>query len=231
MTHDPINNPSHYAEGRQFEPIDVIEDWKLNYRMGNVLKYVSRAGRKQDAIEDLKKAVWYLQREIEVLEGARPESQYVPNYDEVYEYFVNNVPYDATDSVDLWDPALGPTEPVGDYELALQEIDRYLDAPLGSPERERLEDATDFAAYYEAKHHPISPPEPMGDYQGPLYAPHPQIKETAHVDYTGQAEWDDSGKDESQLGDDDIVRIFERRGLIIGVKKGGGSVILGENNA
>ena len=51
MTHDPINNPSHYAEGRQFEPIDVIEDWKLNYRMGNVLKYVSRAGRKQDAIE------------------------------------------------------------------------------------------------------------------------------------------------------------------------------------
>jgi len=127
-----------------------------------------------------------------------------------------------------------PIRPIrneADYELALQEIDRHLDAPLGSPERERLEDATDFVAYYEAKHHPISPPEPMGDYQGPLYAPHPGIAvRAAAVDYTGQAEWDDGSKDEEQFGDDDIVRIFERRGLIIGVKKGGGSVILGENN-
>ena len=184
MTHDPINNPSHYAEGRKFEPIEVIEDWKLNYRMGNVLKYVSRAGRKQDAIEDLKKAVWYLQREIEVLEGARPESQYTPNYDEVYEFFMSNVPYDATDSVDLWDPVLGPIDP-----------------------------------------------QPS-DYQGPLYAPHPDLNlpvRAAAADFVGQAEWD-HGKDEDAFeNDDDIIRIFERRGLVIGVKKGGGSVILGES--
>lgn len=61
---DPINNPSHYTRGG-VETIDAIEAWQLNYRLGNVVKYVSRAGHKGDAIEDLEKAAWYLAREIE----------------------------------------------------------------------------------------------------------------------------------------------------------------------
>ena len=61
---DKINKPSHYVDGRKYEPIDVIEDWKLNYHLGNALKYISRAGRKDDLIQDLQKAVWYLTREI-----------------------------------------------------------------------------------------------------------------------------------------------------------------------
>ena len=64
MTHDPVNRPSHYAEGRKYEPIAVIEDWSLGYHLGNALKYISRAGRKQNTIEDLRKAVWYVNREI-----------------------------------------------------------------------------------------------------------------------------------------------------------------------
>ena len=59
-----INHPDHYAEGRQYETIDVIEDWELNFHLGNALKYISRAGRKGDYLKDLKKAVWYLEREI-----------------------------------------------------------------------------------------------------------------------------------------------------------------------
>ncbi len=81
MTHDPINRPSHYAEGRAHEPIDVIEDWQLSYRLGNVVKYVSRAGRKNCALEDLKKAKWYLQREIEALEASK--SPYSVTYEDV----------------------------------------------------------------------------------------------------------------------------------------------------
>ena len=81
MSHDPVNNPSHYAEGRKYEPINVIEDWDLNYRLGNAVKYISRAGRKLDAKEDLRKAVWYLQREIESLEGSR--SPYSVTYKDV----------------------------------------------------------------------------------------------------------------------------------------------------
>jgi hypothetical protein len=82
---DAINHPQHYADGRKFEPIDVIEDWKLNFHLGNALKYISRAGRKQDVVEDLKKAAWYIQREISRCEEGIPMTQWPLNYDQVLE--------------------------------------------------------------------------------------------------------------------------------------------------
>lgn len=62
---DIINSPSHYTDGG-IETIDFIEAKKLNYHLGNVVKYVSRAGKKDPAkkLEDLEKARWYLEREI-----------------------------------------------------------------------------------------------------------------------------------------------------------------------
>ena len=45
-----VNHPSHYAEGRKYEPIDVIEDWELGFNLGNTVKYISRAGRKDDIV-------------------------------------------------------------------------------------------------------------------------------------------------------------------------------------
>ena len=62
-----IDHPSHYNQGK-YEAIDVIEDWKLNFNLGNTVKYISRAGHKDDIIQDLKKSLWYLNREIERLE-------------------------------------------------------------------------------------------------------------------------------------------------------------------
>lgn len=64
---DVINSPSHYTEGRAIEPASAILDWHLSWCLGNVVKYVSRAGRKDDAVEDLRKAAWYLDREIKRL--------------------------------------------------------------------------------------------------------------------------------------------------------------------
>ena len=64
---DPVHNPSHYKSGG-IEAIDVIEAFELNFRLANVIKYVLRAGRKGDALEDLEKAAWYLDREIDKLE-------------------------------------------------------------------------------------------------------------------------------------------------------------------
>ena len=63
---DNVNHPSHYTDGK-IEVIDFIEDKKLNYHLGNAVKYISRAGKKDPDkyIEDLQKAVWYLQREID----------------------------------------------------------------------------------------------------------------------------------------------------------------------
>ncbi len=67
---DVINRPKHYANSK-IEVIDYIEDKALGYCLGNVIKYVSRAGKKDQAteVEDLKKAKWYLERRIQELTG------------------------------------------------------------------------------------------------------------------------------------------------------------------
>ncbi len=65
--HDVVNHPSHYTRGN-IEVIDFIEDQQLPYHLGNVVKYVARAGYKGDIVEDLKKAQWYLNRYIRTLE-------------------------------------------------------------------------------------------------------------------------------------------------------------------
>jgi len=66
MTKKSIDHPDHYNSG-QYEAIDVIEDWKLNFHLGNALKYICRAGKKDPnkTTEDLEKALWYIKREIE----------------------------------------------------------------------------------------------------------------------------------------------------------------------
>lgn len=61
-----VDHPDHYGgESDPFEAIKVIEAWGLNFNLGNVLKYIARAGRKGDRGEDLAKALWYLKREVE----------------------------------------------------------------------------------------------------------------------------------------------------------------------
>jgi hypothetical protein len=64
-----INNPSHYGgKDNPYEAIKVIEAWNLGFHLGNTIKYISRAGKKDDLIQDLKKARWYLDRQIQELE-------------------------------------------------------------------------------------------------------------------------------------------------------------------
>jgi hypothetical protein len=67
-SHDPVNSPNHYTAGG-VETIDFIEAKKLNFHLGNVVKYVSRAGMKGQYVQDLEKAAWYLAREIERAKG------------------------------------------------------------------------------------------------------------------------------------------------------------------
>lgn len=67
---DPVNHPSHYTDGK-IEVIDFILDKKLNFTRGNAVKYISRAGKKnpETEIEDLQKAAWYINKEIQRLQG------------------------------------------------------------------------------------------------------------------------------------------------------------------
>ena len=60
---DPVNNPTHYTIGG-IETIDFIEAKKLGYNLGNVVKYITRADHKSNKLQDLRKAQWYLEREI-----------------------------------------------------------------------------------------------------------------------------------------------------------------------
>ena len=67
---DVVKHPAHYCYGK-YEPKDVIRDWGLNFNLGSTVKYIARAGRKDDIIQDLKKAKQFLEFEIEALEEER----------------------------------------------------------------------------------------------------------------------------------------------------------------
>jgi hypothetical protein len=65
---DKVNNPIHYGgEQNPYEAIKIIEAHELDFHLGNAIKYILRAGKKDDIKQDLSKAVWYLQRKIDRL--------------------------------------------------------------------------------------------------------------------------------------------------------------------
>jgi len=66
---DAVNHPSHYGGDTTYEAIKVIDAWGLGFALGNTVKYISRAGKKDmgRTVEDLEKARWYLDHEIERL--------------------------------------------------------------------------------------------------------------------------------------------------------------------
>ena len=82
MINDKVNHPSYYNNGK-VEVIDAIEAWGLNFHRGNAVKYIARAGKKNIAneVEDLEKAVWYINREIERLKNESCE-EFLKNFED-----------------------------------------------------------------------------------------------------------------------------------------------------
>lgn len=73
-TAEAVNHPAHYGGAdNPYEAIKVIEAWGLGFCLGNTVKYISRAGKKDDVLQDLKKARWYLDREITNRQQPTPE--------------------------------------------------------------------------------------------------------------------------------------------------------------
>lgn len=81
---EKVNHPAHYGGAENpYEAIKVIRAWKLGFSLGNAVKYICRAGKKgqpggvpvfvEDTLEDLKKARWYIQEEIDFWESKYPE--------------------------------------------------------------------------------------------------------------------------------------------------------------
>ena len=75
MENKNVNHPTHYSYCI-YECIDVIEALDLNFNLGNALKYIWRCGYKDDEVQELEKAVWYLNREIERIKIDRVTSNY-----------------------------------------------------------------------------------------------------------------------------------------------------------
>jgi len=74
-TKELVNHPKHYGgKDNPYEAIKVIEAWDLGFCLGNTVKYISRAGKKDETIQELEKALWYLKREIKNLKDGKKES-------------------------------------------------------------------------------------------------------------------------------------------------------------
>jgi hypothetical protein len=73
MASETVDHPAHYGGAdNPYEAIKVIEAWELGFCLGNAVKYISRAGKKGDVLEDLRKARWYLDREIAKAGASQP---------------------------------------------------------------------------------------------------------------------------------------------------------------
>lgn len=68
-----VNHPKHYLKKTGYEVINVIHAWKLGFALGNAIKYIARAGKKdpEKLIEDLEKAIWYINWKIMILKGEK----------------------------------------------------------------------------------------------------------------------------------------------------------------
>ena len=77
----------HYENGKGYDVIDFAADYGLNFNRGNVLKYITRAGRKDDEVKDLEKAMDYLQREIAIVRAKRDaETEKIKNSEVIVKY-------------------------------------------------------------------------------------------------------------------------------------------------
>ena len=204
-------NPNHYRGDRQFEPIAVIEDWGLNYRLGNAVKYISRNGRKpgEDRVEGLRKAIWYLEREIEALKP----SQYSVTYQDVLEDFAACAAEGNEPILEYgnWGAAQEvPFEWTGQDELSFNLNLDGSDGPVGSGGTDTIFSVNDF--WMETPDYVTGWDRSLGPVEVPL--------KREEVDAIL------AKKDLDQFDDDEIVSTVERRGMIIGFKKDGSSCVL-----
>ena len=72
INQEEINHPKHYNVGK-IEVIDIIEDWKLGFHLGNAIKYILRAKYKGSQKKDLQKAIWYIERYLRNCEKENKE--------------------------------------------------------------------------------------------------------------------------------------------------------------
>lgn len=94
-----INNPAHYTRGK-YELTPVIEDWGLGWHLGNAIKYIMRAEHKGKTEEDLRKAIWYIERFMQYKQGEKTENKKV--YDPINPAYYKWGKYEVVDVIKDW---------------------------------------------------------------------------------------------------------------------------------
>lgn len=241
-------NPAHYRGDRKHEPIEVIEDWGLNYRLGNAVKYIARNGRKpgEDPTEGLKKAIWYLEREIKALTEPSPyEPANGVQYEDVLQYYGQTQDEKEAWPQEEWDSAFNddtvfgndtfttfgaaeevPFEATNEDWLDFWEDDTFdLHITSGNVFLER-KDGPVGSGGVDILSVPERPVRPEWDSDDsfmwdPTLGPVEPLTEAEIKSLQ-------SKKDLKQFEDDEIISTVHRRGLIIGVKKDGSTCLLNE---
>lgn len=102
-------NPEHYNRLNS-QPKDVIRAWGLNFNLGSAVKYISRAGHKDDIVQDLKKAQEFIQFEIDAIEGARAERKDKPKHEDFLDALLNGLFMGSVGHIELIGKRNGKTD-------------------------------------------------------------------------------------------------------------------------
>ena len=220
--HDNVNKPSHYTEGRAFEVIEVLEDWcgrapdpVLGGLQWNSLKYQGRLWDKVNPLEDAKKSRWYLNRLIDKLE-AKQAVPFAVTYEDVLEevtaaaaagqqllseYGISDV---DDQSLDYW-------ENDSSHVICQQVSDSYAD---DSEDLKNLERWAEGAAEWDFESDSLWDPS-----LGPAELSQKEINMILR------------NRDVSDSNPDEIVKVIEKRGFLLGVKANGNTCVLNDRGS
>lgn len=103
MNKEMVNHPDHYQSGDGWEVIDFIEAYRLNFQLGNAVKYILRCNSKNNKEEDLQKAIWYLRSEIALEKAFSVWHRRLPIYPQMLDREYHKVLKPAISSFDISD--------------------------------------------------------------------------------------------------------------------------------
>ena len=136
-------NPEHYNRLNP-QPKDVIRAWGLNFNLGSAVKYISRAGYKDDIVQDLKKAQEFIQFEIDAIEGARSKRKDKPKNDDLLDAMLYGLLGGSVGHIELTGKRNGKT----DKEIA-EIVDKTIKDIISGMAGVELEEIKDGNGYTE----------------------------------------------------------------------------------
>ena len=121
-----VNHPQHYNFGK-IEVIEVVEDWKLGFNLGNAVKYIGRCEHKGTKEQDIKKAIWYLERELKKINAIWNYCEIDGRVREMKNYYFKTDRIEYQNKIlDTLDNALNDLSSE-DFDILIQRIQEYID--------------------------------------------------------------------------------------------------------